>query len=218
MWVAGLEASETQHKRAEEKLRTTQGYLDTFLLDLPVGIAILEGPDFRYYRINHWLAEINGLPVEDHLDRPLAEVLPEAAADIIPGLRHVLETGEPLLNREFSTRLPKDPDVIRYFIDSFFPIKGADGKPWAVGAVVLEITEHKQTEEKLRFKQSAVDHNADPTYWISADSKICYVNDAGCRILGYSQEELRSMTIPEIDPDFPPEAWPENEGCGINDF
>jgi len=210
MWVAGLEASETQHKRAEEKLRTTQGYLDTFLLDLPVGIAILEGPDFRYYRINHWLAEINGLPVEDHLDRPLAEVLPEAAADIIPGLRHVLETGEPLLNREFSTRLPKDPDVIRYFIDSFFPIKGADGKPWAVGAVVLEITEHKQTEEKLRFKQSAVDHNADPTYWISADSKICYVNDAGCRILGYSQEELRSMTIPEIDPDFPPEAWPEH--------
>ncbi len=210
MWVAGLEASETQHKRAEEKLRTTQGYLDTFLLDLPVGIAILEGPDFRYYRINHRLAEINGLPVEDHLDRPLAEVLPEAAADIIPGLRHVLETGEPLLNREFSTRLPKDPDVIRYFIDSFFPIKGADGKPWAVGAVVLEITEHKQTEEKLRFKQSAVDHNADPTYWISADSKICYVNDAGCRILGYSQEELRSMTIPEIDPDFPPEAWPEH--------
>jgi len=145
-----LQAENTERKRAEEKLRTTQEYLDTILLNMPVGIAILEGPDFRYYRINQRLAEINGLPVEDHLDRPLAEVLPDAAPVIIPGLRHVLETGVPRLNREFSTRLPKDPDVIRHFIDSFFVIKGADGKSRAVGAVVLEITERKQAEDALQ--------------------------------------------------------------------
>ena len=81
------------HKQADEKLGSTQEYLDSILLNLPVGIAILEGPDFRYFRINHRLAEINGLSVEDHLDRPLAEVLPDAAPDIIPGLRRVLETG-----------------------------------------------------------------------------------------------------------------------------
>jgi len=140
----------TELNQSNEKLRTTQEYLDTILLNLPVGIAILEGPDFRYYRINHRLAEINGLSVEDHLDRPLAAVLPDAAPDIIPGLRHVLETGEPRLDREFSTKLPKDPEVIRHFIDSFFPIKGADGKPRAVGAVVLEITSRKQAEEALQ--------------------------------------------------------------------
>ena len=140
----------TREGQAEEQLRTTQQYLDTILLNLPVGVAILEGPDFRYYKINHRLAEINGLPVEDHLGRPLAAVLPEAAPDILPGLRHVLKTGEPRLDREFTTRLPKDPEVIRHFIDSFFPIQGADGKPMAVGAVVLEITERKQAEEALR--------------------------------------------------------------------
>ncbi|MCH8962880.1 MAG: response regulator, partial [Bacteroidetes bacterium] len=137
--IAVRKQAEAQIQQAEEKLRTTQEYLDTILLNLPVGVAILEGPDFRYYRINHRLAEINGLPVEDHLDRPLAAVLPDAAPDIIPGLRHVLETGEARLDREFSTRLPKDPAVIRYFIDSFFAIKGADGKPKAVGVVVLDI-------------------------------------------------------------------------------
>jgi two-component system sensor kinase FixL len=140
----------TAHKRAQEDLRTTQEYLDTVLLNLPVGVAIMEGPDFRYYRVNERLAEINGLRVEDHLDRPLAEILPDAAADIVPGLRRVLETGEPRLDREFSTRLPKDPDVTRHFIDSFFPIKGADGEPRAVGAVVLEITARKDAEEALQ--------------------------------------------------------------------
>ena len=140
----------TAHKQAEEQLRSTQQYLDTILLNLPVGVAILEGPAFRYYRINHLLAEINGLSVEDHLDKPLAAVLPDAAPDIIPGLRHVLETGEARLNREFSTRLPKDPEVIRHFIDSFFPIKGEDGTPRAVGAVVRDITERKQAEAALQ--------------------------------------------------------------------
>jgi len=139
----------TAQKQAQEELRTAQEYLDSILLNVPVGIAILEGPDFRYFRINHKLAEINGLPVEDHLDRPLAEILSDAAPDIVPGLRRVLETSEPILDREFSTRLPKEPDVIRHFIDSFFPIKGADGEPRAVGAVVLEITARKQAEEAL---------------------------------------------------------------------
>ena len=148
--VEKLQEEVVVRKRAEEALSTTQQYLDTILLNLPVGVAILEGPEFRYYRINRQLAEMNGLSVEDHLGRPLAAVLPEAAPDIIPGLRHVLETGEPRLDREFSTTLPKDPEVIRHFIDSFFPIKEADGKPRAVGAVVLDITERKRAEEALQ--------------------------------------------------------------------
>jgi hypothetical protein len=28
---------------------------------MPVGVAILEGPEFRYFRINQILADLNGL-------------------------------------------------------------------------------------------------------------------------------------------------------------
>ncbi len=162
-----VERAAAEVTKTKIELRIAQEYLDAVLLNLPVGIAILEGPDFRYYRINHRLAEINGLPVADHLDRPLAEVLPDAAPDIIPGLRHVFETGEPRLDREFSTRLPKNPDVVRHFRDSFFLIK-ANGKPRAVGAVVLEITERKQAEEALQrshaeLEQRVMDRTAELT-------------------------------------------------------
>ncbi|MCH8137128.1 MAG: PAS domain S-box protein, partial [Proteobacteria bacterium] len=66
-------------------------------------------------------------------------------------------------------------------------------------AIIRDITERKQAEEKLRFTQFAVDHNTDPTYWIRADGNILYVNEAACRLLGYSQEELLSMNVTEID-------------------
>ena len=137
------------HKKAEISLRKAQEYLYTILLHLPVGVAILEGPDFRYFTINKALAEINGMSVDDHLGRPLKEVLPDAAGDIIPRLRRVRETGVTATEHEFSTRLPRNPDVARHFRDTFFPIMGPDGKPEAVGAIVVEMTALRQAERRL---------------------------------------------------------------------
>jgi len=149
-WKHYREGLRNGRKKLDEKRETTQEYLDTIMLQMPAGLAILEGPDFKYFRINQELAGINGLSVEEHLGRPLAEVLPQAAKDIVPVLQKVLDTGEATPRREFSTRLPKDPDEIRHFIDTFFPIKGKDGKVKAVGVVVLDIGERKQAEEALR--------------------------------------------------------------------
>jgi PAS domain S-box-containing protein len=40
------------------------------------------------------------------------------------------------------------------------------------------------------------------------DGRLIYVNDRTCEALGYSREELLSMKIQEINPEFPPERWP----------
>lgn len=139
----------TQQNQTFENLRRTQEYLDSVLLNLPAGVAIFEGTDFRYFRINKTLAEFNGLSVEAHLGRPLEEVLPDAAQHILPRLKEVVKTGNPLKSREFSTRLPKDPDAIRWFMDFFFPIVGPEKMVIAVGVVVLDITRRKKMEEAL---------------------------------------------------------------------
>ena len=117
--------------------------LEQILLHVPAGVAILEGPDFRYSYVNDRLAEINGLRVEDHLGKPLADVLPAAAPDILPRLRQVMESRTPAKDHEFSTVLPGSPTRVRHFVVSFFPIVGQDGNVNAVCAVVLDITERK---------------------------------------------------------------------------
>jgi len=38
--------------------------------------------------------------------------------------------------------------------------------------------------------------------------QLFYVNEAACRVLGYRREELLAMSIHDLDPNFPIEAWP----------
>jgi len=73
-----------------------------------------------------------------------------------------------------------------------------------------EIDERKKVEEKLRFTQFSVDRAADAAFWMGPDARFIYVNNAACRSLGYTREELLSMTVHDIDPDFPAEAWPDH--------
>ena len=138
----------TALKRAEEEARVLKEYLDTILLNLPVGVAILEGPDFRYFRINKWLAELNGQSVEDHLGKTVAEALPDSA-HILANLRKVRDDGKAILSHEFTVTLPGHPDKQHHLLDFHFPIT-VGGEMKAVGAVVLDITARRQAEEALR--------------------------------------------------------------------
>ncbi|MDP6116581.1 MAG: PAS domain-containing protein [Planctomycetota bacterium] len=193
----------TEHKQAQEELQSSYEYLDTILLNMPAGVAILEGPDFRYFRINKTLAEINGLPVEDHLGRPLAEVLPDAAPDLLPRLREVFESGEPALHHEFSIRLPKDPDQIHWLIDSFFPIKGVDGKPMAVGVVVIEITDRKRDEQDRQRLAAMLEATPDFVGIADTDGKVLYVNPAGKKMVGLGEpDDVTATTVPDYHPDW----------------
>ncbi len=70
-----------------------------------------------------------------------------------------------------------------------------------------DVFERKKTELDLRLTQFAVEKAADAAYWIGPDARIVYVNEAACRSLGYTKKELLTMTVHDIDPDFPKEAW-----------
>ncbi len=75
-------------------------------------------------------------------------------------------------------------------------------------ALEHEIIERKRTEEILQFTRFAVDKNSDATFWIGVDGDISYVNHAVCQSLGYTFEELVSMTVSDIDPDVHAQIWP----------
>ncbi|MEG4487970.1 PAS domain S-box protein [Microcoleus sp. D2_18a_B4] len=70
-----------------------------------------------------------------------------------------------------------------------------------------EIADRHRVEEKLQLTQFAIDRSADAIFWIGPDGKFLYVNDAACTSLGYSEAELLSMTVHDINPDFPQTAW-----------
>ncbi len=71
----------------------------------------------------------------------------------------------------------------------------------------LEMAERKRSEDALKFTQFSVDHASNGMFWVAPDSILTYVNAAGCRVLGYSSDELRSMSVIDIIPVFRESGW-----------
>ena len=74
-------------------------------------------------------------------------------------------------------------------------------------AAEAEIAERKRTEKELRLTQFSLEHASDAIHWVNSQGHIVYVNEATCRYLGRSREELLSLSIPDINPLYPKEAW-----------
>ena len=73
-----------------------------------------------------------------------------------------------------------------------------------------------QDEAALKLSDLSVQRASTPTYWISRDARILKVNRAACEMLGYSEEELLSKVVLDLDPNFTPVAW-EARWAGARD-
>jgi PAS domain S-box-containing protein len=72
-----------------------------------------------------------------------------------------------------------------------------------------EKEERQRLDDTLPMSQISINKAGDAVFWISQDGKLFYVNDAACLSLGYSREELLSIAIHDLNPDLPPEVWPD---------
>jgi signal transduction histidine kinase len=73
--------------------------------------------------------------------------LPDSALDLV---RNVFETGEPIVGLESSTTTPAHPDEPRHFLASLHPIRRPHARTEAVGIIVVDMTDQKKTEVRLR--------------------------------------------------------------------
>jgi len=161
----------------------------------PVGLALVD-TELRFVRINAALCAINGRPREEHLGRRLDEVLPEMAGVLVPIYQHVLESGEPVLERELTAEQPGTRHV-RHVLASWFPVRVHD-EVAGVGAVVIDVTDLKSAEMRLEGVLRQL-----PVGVVIADADGTVVLE---------NRRLGEMGIPVVDPGTPleqarPSAW-----------
>lgn len=72
-----------------------------------------------------------------------------------------------------------------------------------------EQEERQRLDDTLPITQISINKAGDAVFWIDRNGKLFYVNDAACLALGYTRDELLSLTIHDINPDLPPEIWPD---------
>jgi PAS domain S-box-containing protein len=136
-----------QHEAAE-----TLSILDTLQSTSPVGFSFVD-PDFRFVRVNEKAAAIDGVSVQGHIGRTMAEVIPQFWSQLEPSYRGILALGEPILNVEVASETAEDPGRLHYWLESCYPVR-VQGAIIGVGAVFVDVTEQKEAE-RVRLEAEA---------------------------------------------------------------
>ena len=145
--IANVLSDALLRARNEATIRTQMAEIQAVYDTAPVGLALYDR-ELRYRRINERLAEINGVPADEHIGKGVREILPSLADQLEPILDRVLDTGEPVYDLEISGAVPSHPGQDRIWLCSYVPDHGADGGVEGISAVVRDITERKRVERE----------------------------------------------------------------------
>lgn len=101
-------------------------------------------------------------------------------------------------------------------------LKDADGKVTGVISSGEDITERREAEDALRFTQTTADKASVGIFWLDKNWRVRYANDAACKKMGYTKEEVLNLYVPDFDPDWDFEKlhkhWEHLKKAGVLTF
>jgi DNA-binding CsgD family transcriptional regulator len=105
-----------------------------------VGLAVCDR-NLQFATVNRKLAEINGIPIEEHDGRFVADVVGPLASTVVTRLIRVFSTGQPLSNVQLVGQLGANPNRGRWLENYFtIPDEWNPSRVSHVGVFVLPIT------------------------------------------------------------------------------
>jgi PAS domain S-box-containing protein len=60
----------------------------------------------------------------------------------------------------------------------------------------------RKDKSRIAPYEFSLDNSVDSIHWLNLDGKFLYVNEATCRMEGYTKEEFKDMYLEDIDPSF----------------
>jgi PAS domain S-box-containing protein len=195
----------TERKRADESLRESEERFRATFENAGIGMALVDMQG-RPIKSNPRLRQMLGYSEEELSRMVFTEFTHPDDRELDWGLYSELVTGK-YEKYEIEKRFLNKGGGMVWGLLTASLVKDSDRRPVCAVAMVQDITERKRTERELRLTQFSVKHASEAIFWIDPQGLIVYVNEAACRSLGRSREELLSLSIPDLDPLTPKEAW-----------
>ena len=195
--VLGVCMDITDRKCAEAALQRRQSELQA-LFDLMPAMIWFKDTRNGILRVNQRAADTTGLSVAQMEGKSMRDLFPQEAAKYFADDLEVIQSRAPKLgiveklagseNRELWVRTDK------------VPVCDKDGTVTGIVVMVQDITERKRAEESLALFRTLVDGSPDSIEVIDPETgRFLDINTTGAARLGYSREEMLSLTLPEID-------------------
>jgi PAS domain S-box-containing protein len=130
--------------------RETLALLDSILANAPIGFAFFDRK-CHLVRVNHFLAQMNELPINRYSGKTAREVFPgQIGQRLEQAVEQVLDDAQPVRDLELSSEWHGSASRTRTWLVNVYPIHTEAQEVRWVGAVLVDATDRKQAEDALR--------------------------------------------------------------------
>jgi PAS domain S-box-containing protein len=173
------------HKSTEEPA------FQTFAINIPgivYRVYVSKGNRMKFF--NDTLQQMTGYKASELKTGEVCSIDPiiisEDQGYVVRVLQDALRNNQPF---EIEYRIRHKDGNIRYFLERGRPICGSDGKPEFIDGVILDVTERKQTEESLVFKNHIIKNSSSMIATCDLDGNMTYGNPAFLKKWGFDNPE-----------------------------
>lgn len=153
-----------------------------------------------------WLGDIDEAlgyekgEIAENINAWIKLIHPEDAKKMKLAVQHHKFSTEPI---SYEYKVKNKDGSWRIWFDCASPILDKEGKPIKWIGRCTDITELVYTQKELKEREQylmAIKNNAgDAIYVCDLEANIVDVNEAACKMLGYTKEELLSKKVPQMD-------------------
>ncbi|MEO8819317.1 MAG: PAS domain-containing sensor histidine kinase [Ginsengibacter sp.] len=188
----------TKEEENREALEKSERRLRRLILNAPVAIGILDGPEYRVEIMNELALTLMGKTGKQMLNKPVLDSITELdPASTKALLDSVYYTGKSFSASEFPVKLNRFGKFEKVYINFVYqPLVDSQEKVYGIMVVGIDVTEqvtarHKIEENEARFRLLA---DSMPQFVWSADEagNINYFNKAVFDYSGLTNEEVQN--------------------------
>lgn len=225
-FLLGISEDITEQKQNAALLAESNQLLNTVLDSVPVMIAYMD-TEMNFVRVNQAYAQADYRMPEYFTGKNHFDLYPHAENETI--FYRVVETGEAYTCKSRPFEYACNPERgVTHWDWTLSPVKDTDGNVLGVVLSLLNVSEHinavealQVSERKLRELNTSLDHeiaqrtkeletqlmrnelilNTTLEGYFAVDDRgrIRVVNPSFCRLLGYTRQEMLSMSIPDFE-------------------
>ncbi len=214
---SGIIQDITQQVKSELQLQENERNLRLMILDAPVAIAILKGPNFEVEIVNTRVLEVWGRKESEVINKPILSAMPELLNQGIKELLdEVYQTGKPFHATELPIKLMRsgvlETAYINFSYEPLYDIKKTINGIMAVGIEVTDQVKARLVAEEVGQKiQNLVLQSPIPmAIFRGKDIIVELANKAMIeKIWSKNKEEVIGKKLIDIFPELKGQKYPE---------
>ncbi len=192
----------TDHKRAEEALALA-GVYNRSLIEASLDPMFTIGPNGKITDVNAATEKATGFNRNQLIGTDFSGYFtnPEKARE---GFLQVFHDEKVI---DYALDLRHKSGSVMSVLYNASVYRDDAGQVIGIFAAARDITGRKKMEDALKLTQYGIDHSDILIFWIAPDGHFINVNEVASTMLGFTKDELQSMTIMDIDTFITPQNW-----------